>query len=337
MSDTTSKSIDGIAAFINANFSSPFDKVRAVYDWEAYNIAYDVEALQKPHHYDKLEDIVPEALKTRKTICEGYSRLFVSLCKSCGIKSYQVTGFIAYPNVTDRHAWVAVCLENKWYLLDPTWGAGYIENNTFTWYYNESYFLADPSYMIATHLPRDPMWQLLDKPYNTSRFISKSQISVTEQKFAYADTIAAYEKLNSEDQNYFALKRAEWLVDKKDVASDSEINYLLIHELNAGKFSNAIAYYNHAVHLYNDFSTRLNRLHRSKEEVAYMTATQDTVYKLVIKAKAEISQIANFRDQFKNYEEISGKISSLYDLADHRKAYVEQYYNTPKIFRWIYM
>jgi len=27
------------------------------------------------------------------------------------------------------HAWLAVSIEEIWYLIDPTWGAGYINNN----------------------------------------------------------------------------------------------------------------------------------------------------------------------------------------------------------------
>ena len=62
-----------------------------------------------------------------------------------------------------NHSWNAVKLNNKWYLCDATWSAGYTDMSTFLFEYefDNSFFLMEPKRFSKTHQPVDEKWTLL--------------------------------------------------------------------------------------------------------------------------------------------------------------------------------
>ncbi|PWJ38651.1 transglutaminase domain-containing protein [Sediminitomix flava] len=177
-----------IASKINKDFKEEVDKVGAIYFWIANNIAYDVETLyskknkkgvyftyrtkeelkRKEQKYN--EKLVRSVLKKKVAICDGYSRIFKSLCDLTDIEcviisgsSKTVKGDIGiYPKVED-HAWNAVKINNEWKLIDSTWGAGYVNSELFIKEYDESYFFTDPEFFFYKHYPSDAKWLLISK------------------------------------------------------------------------------------------------------------------------------------------------------------------------------
>ena len=73
-------------------------------------------------------------------------------------------------NKTD-HEYNVIKLDNKWYPIDSTWGAGHIKDRRFVKEYNEFYFLADPELLIKTHFPEDEKWQLTKRRYSFEEFL----------------------------------------------------------------------------------------------------------------------------------------------------------------------
>lgn len=77
-----------------------------------------------------------------------------------------------------NHAWNAVQLEGKWYLIDGTWGAGNLDtSNSFQKKFDEHYFLTDPKHFVSAHFPymdknmeESKKWQLLKKPISLEEF-----------------------------------------------------------------------------------------------------------------------------------------------------------------------
>lgn len=54
-------------------------------------------------------------------VCEGYSRAFKLLMDAINIRTVQVIGYVMNNNdVIEPHSWNYVQLDNKWYLVDPT-------------------------------------------------------------------------------------------------------------------------------------------------------------------------------------------------------------------------
>jgi transglutaminase/protease-like cytokinesis protein 3 len=58
---------------------------------------------------------------------------FNDLAQKSGIQSYIIEGYTKqYGKVSSlAHAWTAAKINNKWYVFDPTWGAGYVNNGKF--------------------------------------------------------------------------------------------------------------------------------------------------------------------------------------------------------------
>src|SRR5690606_20068656 len=74
------------------------------------------------------------------------------------------------------HAWNAIRLGERWYLADPTWGAGYVNDYTFHKEYNASYFMTPPEVFVTNHMPSDPRWQLLETPLTAGEFLRKPNL-----------------------------------------------------------------------------------------------------------------------------------------------------------------
>ena len=79
--DSLTKSTEAIASYINANFHSNEDKVRAIFIWVASNIRYDVPNMYVINYYEKKEDKIAKPLQTREGICENYAALFTDILR----------------------------------------------------------------------------------------------------------------------------------------------------------------------------------------------------------------------------------------------------------------
>ena len=106
-----------------------------------------------------------------KTVCEGYSRLYIELAEYLGLMVKYIAGYAkeyGYEpgNKLGRpdHAYNAIKLDNNWYLLDPTWGACNYEkknkNKKNRDDYNDYYFCTDPELLIRSHFPKQDNWKL---------------------------------------------------------------------------------------------------------------------------------------------------------------------------------
>jgi len=121
--------------------------------------------------------------KIGKTICSGYSRLFRHFADNIDLMTENIFGYANIINTNSdskklekrldsNHEYNAVKLNNKWYLIDSTWGAGYISRGAFKKNYNPYYFCISPELLINSHFPLNENWQLLEKPLNYKQFLS---------------------------------------------------------------------------------------------------------------------------------------------------------------------
>src|ERR1043166_8757294 len=70
----------GIASYISANFTKDIDKARAIFAWEAENIAYDIEFMLAKKTFQTQEEKITYPLKNHKGVCENYANLFTDVC-----------------------------------------------------------------------------------------------------------------------------------------------------------------------------------------------------------------------------------------------------------------
>ncbi len=52
----------------------------------------------------------------------------------------------------NNHAWIEAKVNGKWLTMDPTWGAGYVQNDQFVAKYNEQYFDPNEQEFRKTHI-----------------------------------------------------------------------------------------------------------------------------------------------------------------------------------------
>jgi hypothetical protein len=116
------------------------------------------------------EMVADRVLERRVAVCDGYSKLFKTLCDYSNIKSEIITGFAEgymgrVGSFRTNHSWNAVMIDSNWYLLDVTWASGYINgSDEFVPHKEESYFLTPPQRFINDHYPEDLFWTLLPEP-----------------------------------------------------------------------------------------------------------------------------------------------------------------------------
>ena len=143
-----------------------------IYKWVTENIKYDLEGINA-YSYDTSE----EATFIRgKSISKGYVSLYKKICESLDLKVEEIEGFskpytfnINEENEdSEKHDWNAIQVEKEWYLIDCTWGSGYIEDNKFIKKFNPYYFSTPPQEFVRGHLPFQSKWQLLPQPKKVS-------------------------------------------------------------------------------------------------------------------------------------------------------------------------
>jgi hypothetical protein len=181
------KKAEKLAKRVNHDFTTDHEKARAIFSWIAHNIAYDVEeylktktqsiylpgrnAKQRAEYLARYEArVVKDVLRRSKAICNGYSLLYRRLCDLTGVVCKRVTG-IARTEVDHigkftggPHAWNAVRIGGKWKLVDPTWGAGYVDRDRqlFRFSFKDEYFFIKPELLALSHYPNEKQWLMTD-------------------------------------------------------------------------------------------------------------------------------------------------------------------------------
>lgn len=125
------KSISELSVFLTKNESSEFDKVERIYEWITKNIEYDYDKLTSSKTFVGTN---PESiLKSKKGISSDYAELMNAMLEEIGIKSETIPGYTHDIHwqagdtlFEEGHTWIAIQIDEEWFLADPTWDAGYI-------------------------------------------------------------------------------------------------------------------------------------------------------------------------------------------------------------------
>lgn len=180
-----------LSQLLTAPYHTEREKVLSIFTWIAENISYyrntPKYAPRRKNNSSLMDDDDPidtgalkplteriaiQVLRQRRTYCDGYARLFKSLCDHADIRSEIVTGYArsdmnrAEEKFSSNHSWNAVYIDSAWYLLDVTWASGYSASSSgeFVRHYDDYYFLTPPDQFIRHHYPDDLRWTLLKNP-----------------------------------------------------------------------------------------------------------------------------------------------------------------------------
>lgn len=138
-----------LAKTITAGLSSDYEKSKAIHDWVASNIAYDIDA----YLTGKYGDVSALATLHKKTgICAGYANLNAALHRAVGIPAKLIDGVAIWGGPWDdvdtskaNHGWNEIFADNRWVIEDPTWDSGIVDltDKTFEFHLTHRWF--DPS------------------------------------------------------------------------------------------------------------------------------------------------------------------------------------------------
>ncbi len=156
--------LESVARYLVSGEPDPFQRIKALHDYVADRVAYDVEAYRTKNYPSQRPEAVFQA---RKAVCAGYANLFAAMGHAVGEEIVTVSGdaiSLRADREFEGHAWNAVRIRDEWYLVDVTWNAGGVNGDVFTRYYLTSYLFMPPQEFIRSHFPDDPAWQLLERP-----------------------------------------------------------------------------------------------------------------------------------------------------------------------------
>ena len=185
-------SVDSLAKKLTAPYQTELEKTRAIFSWIAQNISYNTAIYNLGRGYrtakyvydpfdtvsskSATEQTAEKVLRRRVAVCDGYARLFKTLCDYSGIESEIILGYGKVFLERDarfrtNHTWNAVRIDSTWHLLDVTWASGFLTfSNDFVHKLDESYFLTPPKQFILDHYPEDLTWTLLERPPSLREF-----------------------------------------------------------------------------------------------------------------------------------------------------------------------
>lgn len=259
--DSLCNSTEKIADFIRQQFPQEEDKIRAVYYWTASHIRYDIDNMFAINFNEKSQDKIDKALKTKLGVCIHYAEVFNDIALKSKLRSRVITGYTKQNGKTDfiPHAWCGVKLNSKWYVFDPTWGAGYVSNEKFVKKINNAYYKVDPEKMIATHMPFDYLWQFKSNPITPDEFLKgKPNLTATNMNL---DINAAIETFEQQDELQ-QLESTAARVEQQGVKNAMIFDFLSNRKVEienykrrklAGSFNEGVVKYNEATKLYNLF------------------------------------------------------------------------------------
>lgn len=268
--ENESYSLKRISSLITKNHQTENQKLMAIFKFITQNYSYDYELQKQIENGTYLdqsdEDKLENVLKTKKGVCDNFSILFHELAKRQNIKSKIIIG-IAKDNqkmIIGSHAWNAVFVDNKWLIIDVTWG---INNPKFV----TEYYLLSPEKAIKDHYPYDYIWQFTNTPISAEDFISSNQNS-TKRKISSDILIKNHDKMDTVSQYLSTLERIEESGIKNKLISNHYefvMNMLLSYKLRKSTDSLMLSYENYRLYV-KKFNQNKERIKDVKSELQTM-------------------------------------------------------------------
>lgn len=231
-----------LAERIEDDFSSDYDKARAIYSWMAFNIKYDFNAFLNPTRTQGFsysseaekqrkikqinDNLIEKTFKSQKAVCEGFTALYQHLNSLVGIKCEIIRGDskisvrdIGRKTTSSNHAWNMVLIDKRWRLVDVTWGQGYYDSSKGRMVsdFSSTYFDTDPDYFFAKHFPDSGSY--LGNKLSKDDFLNGPLI--------YNKTIEYDYKIKSPDSGLVEVKKGGKITfEIKNVSKSDQVFYL---------------------------------------------------------------------------------------------------------------
>lgn len=333
-------STTSIANYILRNFTEGEDQIRAVFYWTAANITYDLDDRFDPKRPAQTpEEKVKTTLKTRKGVCMHYTEVFKDIAGKLGIETVIIGGYTRSLGkiATVSHVWNASKINNKWYLFDPTWGSGYMNNGKYINEINNRYFKAEPKSLISSHMPFDYMWQFSEYPITNQEFYDrKTEATYKVTRYDYKSEIEKYLNLSAADQAKATAQRMEENGIKNNLIAErlEYENYRVTYEKyrqNFDKIQDIIDDYRQAGDQFKDFLSYRNRKFSPLVSDEQIKSKIQVPYSIILKCEKEIKQIKEVpKENLDNFNEIKMAIAEARQTFEKQVHFVNEYLSKDK-------
>jgi hypothetical protein len=331
-----------IADYITLNFKTESDKIRAAFYWTANNISYDIENMNEPNFVYSSEEKIASALKNKKGVCIHYAEVFNEIANKLGIKTVIVVGYTKQNGIIAPigHAWNASKIEGKWFLFDPTWASGYVNNLKFYKKLNNNFYKTSASKMIQTHMHYDYLWQFSNEPITNHEFYSGViEKDKPKMNFNFDSEIEKYEKQPKEEQAFDAAERIEnnAVINKlisEYLASKREEFTVIRQNKNIEKVDQILIDYNSAVASLNDYIFYRNKKFKplySDEIIAEMINAPLLALKKCQNALYSVGTVG--KENTSNLKTLKTQMTENIKIAEEQAQFVKEYLSKNKIQR----
>ena len=164
-------SIASVARYVAQRETDPWMRVKALHDYVADRVSYDVEALRSKTYPPQDAETV---FRTRRSVCAGYANLLAAMGSAAG-EEIVVVGGDSRTNggelTGQGHAWNAARIGGRWVLLDATWDAGPVTDGRFVKRYSTDFLFAPPEVLGLSHFPDEEQWQLRHPALSRGEFL----------------------------------------------------------------------------------------------------------------------------------------------------------------------
>lgn len=168
--------VDRVLASLSLENKSVYDKIRAIYKYVTEKVSYS-RNMDDPYIYSAYN-----AMINGDAVCQGVAQLLYKMYNDSGIPCRIIAGIshdISGTNPDGNHVWLIVKIEDKYYLLDPTWDLRY--NGHYFLYFLKGSDDFDSVSPNITHIPRNDNG-LSFPDYNSEEFKKAYPISQYEYK-----------------------------------------------------------------------------------------------------------------------------------------------------------
>lgn len=333
--DRYTYSADSLALYIDGHYRNDEAKMQAMYTWITSHMTYYVfpifESVNEEHN-DAKE--VKRTLQVRKGVCRHFARVFQMVGDKMDIPTCFVEGYVKDSKgeiMNAPHAWCVAKISGKWYFYDPTFGMGYAMKQEFVAKPTMKYCKVSPDVAIWTHMPFDPIWQLLEHPYTYPAF-DEGMGTVSEERFCFNDSIRLFlsqsplQRAVSVEQRVERNGKSNPLVDYYKQINSSNIDVYRQREIY-DVFKVALKQYNRGYDSYSEL-VRYHRNHfrpkKSQQEVErlmqsvphYAEVADSVISKVFVPSSSPYALAMNNLKE--SIRELKGKIPLLEKLMQEK-------------------
>lgn len=319
------------------------DSVQSIFKWVITELEYDPRQLllvNGSSAYGSFsQNIVREAIKRKKGVCQHYAELFNALLKRAGYESYVIEGYTRQGTTDDKygHVWNAVKTNGQWFLYDPTWASGYVTGFVFNRRSDYEWYKVSPARFIQTHIPFDPIWQLLNPPLSHAQIRDYIFESTGTANFNFQDSIRAAAKEPEQERILASLRR----VKKMGIPNRPTQQYfesLERYEKNTRDYEilqNTNALLNKAISTYNEYVLSKNHQFRKPHWTDEMlTAFPEKLKMHTDSSNKLLNTVSTANVQIAQYQlRLKKKIADFNEIAATEAIFIQKYLSTWKPLR----